>query len=164
VNVRVKSALVLAAVVAGGCSSISMRAPEARPPILLGPVACMGCAPASAPGAASPAITGGVHEREYIFPFFGAVASGKDKHRTAPLDAVAAKAVSDPCREDLRVSGLRAGTWGFHVPLLFGMGDTWAEAQASLAPVPNGTCRQTPAPGSSSAAPPSQKARAGSRP
>jgi hypothetical protein len=127
----------------GGCTSISLRASEARTPILLGPVACIGCAPEPGKSAAPPTVTGRVREREYII-----VGLDDVKHDTAPLDLAATRAIPDPCREDLHVSGIHTGTWSFHVPLLFGIGNTWVDVQASRAAVPGGTCGPPPWPSS----------------
>ena len=125
-----------------GCTSISLRASEARTPILLGPVACIGCAPEPARGAAPPTVDGVVHERQYIFPILGSYAD-KIVRETTPLEVSATKVISDPCREDLHVDGIHTGTWGFDVPILFGIEDVWVDVQASRAAVPNGTCGRT---------------------
>ena len=130
----------------GGCTSITLRASEAKTPILIGAVSCMGCAPEPARGAAPPTTTGGVHERDYIFPLLGGVATARVAHDTEPLDLAATKAVTDPCRWDLRVSSIRTGTWGFHVPILFGIVDSWVDVQASPETVPNGTCGRSETP------------------
>jgi hypothetical protein len=130
----------VAAIAGGGCSSVTLRAADARTPILLGNVACMGCGAERARGATPPTITGGVHEREYVFPMFAGYASGKVSGDREPLDVAATRAVTDPCREDVHVSSLRTGTWSFDVPLLFGIGDTWVDVQASDVAVANGAC------------------------
>src|SRR4029077_7299318 len=112
-----------------GCSSISLRASEARAPILVGPVACIGCAPEPGRAAAPPTVAGGVREREWavdLSPFY----PGQTTRDTAPLDVAATKAVSDPCREDLHVASIHTGAWGFGVPLLFGMSNAWVDVQA----------------------------------
>lgn len=131
------------AVLAGaGCGSISLRGSEARTPILFGPVACIGCASEPSGGAAAPTVAARVRERELAIAMF----AGKTTHDTVPLDLAATTAISDPCREDLHVSSVHAGTWGFDVPLLFGMTDTWVEVQSSRAAVPNGSCGPVPWP------------------
>src|SRR5262245_14472238 len=130
-----------AALLAGaGCSSMSLRASEARAPILLGPTSCIGCAPEPARAAAPATVAGGVHQREYIVPIIGTYGTAKVADDRVALDAAATKAVSDPCREDLRVSNIEAGTWSFDVPLLFGIGDAWIDVQAARAAVANGSC------------------------
>jgi hypothetical protein len=131
-------------------------------PILLGPVACIGCAPEPGRGAAAPTVAAFGREREIAI----AMLAGKVADGTAPLDVVATRAVSDPCREDLHVSGVHAGTWGVNVPVLFGMMNTWIEVQASRVAVPNGACGPAPWPSAGPAgivAPP-EKSRDGGRP
>jgi hypothetical protein len=152
-----------AVLAAAGCSAVSLHASEARAPILLGPVACIGCAPEPGRGAAPPTVSGGVRQRELIVGMFGGIHPGDTK----PLDVAATKAVADPCREDLHVSSIHSGAWSFMVPLGFGVGDTWVDVQASRAPVPNGTCGGAPWPSSGPtgivvAAP--EKPREGTRP
>jgi len=140
---RALTAAIAGAVLAGaGCASISLRASEARTPIVLGPVACIGCAPEAARVAAPPTVHGGVRERQYIFPIPGSYGD-KIVRETMPLEVAATKVISDPCREDLHVDGIHTGTWGFDVPILFGIGDVWVDVQASRAAVPNGTCGPT---------------------
>jgi hypothetical protein len=136
------AALALAALAGGGCTSISLRASEARTPILLGPVACIGCAPEPARTPSTPAVDGGVRSRQYIFPLFGSYAD-KVARETTPLDVAADQGISDPCRQDLHVDHIHAGTWGFDVPILFAIEDVWIEVQASPAAVSNGTCGRT---------------------
>jgi hypothetical protein len=131
-----------------GCTSLSLRASEARPPILLGPVACIACAPEPARVASGPTVVGGAREREYAVSVYPAGALDRVTHDAVPLDVAATRAVPDPCREDLRVSSIRAGTWSFHLPLLFGIGNTWVDVQASRAAVPNGSCGPAPWPSS----------------
>lgn len=128
-----------AALAGGGCTSISLRASAARAPILLGPVACIGCAPEPPRAPSTPTVDGGVHSRQYVFPMFGSYAD-KVARETTPLDVAAADGISDPCREDLHVDGIHTGTWGFDVPILFAIEDVWIDVQASPAAVPNGTC------------------------
>jgi hypothetical protein len=133
-----------AVLASAGCTSFSLRASEARMPILLGPVACIGCAPEPGRGAAPPTVTGSVHEREYVIAQMDGI-----RRDTAPLDVAATKAVPDPCREDLHVSRIHSGAWFLQVvPLLIGFGNAWVEVQASRAVVPNGTCGPTPWPNS----------------
>ena len=112
-------------------------------PILVGPVPCIGCAPARA--VASSTVTGSDRDNEVGFPLLCTYADSVT-HETAPLDLAATKAVPDPCREDLHVSSIQTGSWGFVVPLLFDLGKTWVDVQASRAAVPNGTCGDTPMP------------------
>ena len=126
---------------------MSLRASEARTPILLGPVACIGCPSERVRAAASPTVAGGVREREYVFAMFASYADKVDRD-SAPLDLAATQAIRDPCREDLRVSSIQTGTWTFHVPILFAMGDAWVDVQASRAAVPNGTCGRPASPSS----------------
>ncbi|HXU03750.1 MAG TPA: hypothetical protein VN903_22445 [Polyangia bacterium] len=135
-----------AVLAAAGCTSITLRASEARTPVLLGPVACIGCAPEPGRVAAPPTVAGGVHEREYVIATFPSGALDRITDDTVPLDVAATTAVADPCREDLRVAAVHAGTWSFHVPLIFGIANTWIDAQASRAAVPNGVCGVAPWP------------------
>jgi hypothetical protein len=135
-----------ALVVGAGCTSISLRASEARMPVLLGPVACIGCDPVAGQGAAPPTVRGGVRERSVGIP--APLPLGSLTYDRASLDLAVAKAVADPCREDLHVSAIEAGTWIFHVPILLVAVDTWVDVQASGAAVPSGTCGPAPWPSS----------------
>ena len=144
ITIAVAGAAAGAMLTGGGCTSFALRASEARAPILLGPVACIDCAPEPARGAPPPAVAGSARQREYV------VAGVLDKitHDGTPLDLAATAAVADPCREDLHVSSIRAGTWSFHLPLLFGIENAWVDVQASRAAVPGGSCGPAPWPSS----------------
>jgi hypothetical protein len=145
-SARVRAAIAGAAfaVLAGaGCASFSLRASEARTPILLGPVACMRCAPEPARAVSPPAVVGGIREREYVIAVVLSFAANPKTQDTASLAVAATKAVPDPCREDLRVSSIQTGAWYFDVPLVFAMGDAWIDVQASRAAVTNGSCGHT---------------------
>jgi hypothetical protein len=73
---------------------------------------------------------------------------GSYTHDWGSLDLAVAKAVPDPCREDLHVSGIEAGTWIFSLPLLFVAEERWVDVQASAAAVPHGLCGPAPWPSS----------------
>jgi hypothetical protein len=128
-----------------GCASVSARASEARTPILLGPVACMGCAPDPGPAAAPPTVAGGAREREVTIGA-GVIPVDLVTRDATELDVAATKAVPDPCREDLHVASIGTGTWNLHVPLLLIVSKSWIDVQASRAAVPNGTCGPAPWP------------------
>ena len=101
------AASLLAAVVCGGCKSVALNAPRARVPILVGPVGCIGCAPAPVPEQTT------VNETANRWSLLGFRAMGTaGGARFSQLDGKAEAAVPDPCRGQVRLSRIRASSTG----------------------------------------------------
>jgi hypothetical protein len=93
-----------------------MHAYEARVPVLVGPIPCIGCAPAPPPPG-PPQI-----KDESRASFFGASSSGMNSPRISYVEVRDAQptitsqthaAFPDPCRADVRVTKIDASALGF---------------------------------------------------
>lgn len=128
--------LATAAILAGaGCQATTMSAASARVPILVGPVACIGCGATPVPPPAGPApLVDSSSYRLMASPYSWATTRVRPMigRKTQDLPA-------DSCRVNVQVSGLRAtarGVWA----LFFAM--TWVEVEVQAVPmiVPGASC------------------------
>src|SRR5262245_38718230 len=100
-------ASLLVAVSSSGCLTAALTAPRARVPILIGPVACIGCAPAPAP--AQEVLSETAH-RWSLLGFGGSGSAGGA--RASQLDGHAEAWVPDPCHGQVRLSRVTASSVG----------------------------------------------------
>src|SRR5262245_51206028 len=100
------AASLVVSVASGACMSAALTAPRARVPILIGPVGCIGCAPAPVPE--QEIVVDNANRWSMVIGNWGNARAGK-----APqLDAKAELAVPDPCRGQVRLSKVRASSVG----------------------------------------------------
>src|SRR5262245_50414558 len=100
----------LVALLSAGCMTAALSAPRARVPILIGPVACIGCAAAPPPAVSDPApIQDGATQYSMSGVNEMPATSGG---RYAKLDTKAEAAVPDPCRGEVRLSRVSATAFG----------------------------------------------------
>lgn len=121
-----------------------MSAGRTRVPLLVGPVACIGCAPAPAPPWNGPPLT----DEVYFRGMFAGGAYGSMWSKEWKEPALARKAdlvIKNPCLAQMHVSKIAASSFGIGA-LLFWMHSVAIEAEATPARVPNGSCGQPPAP------------------
>jgi len=123
----------------GACSTTNMTAQDVPMPVMVGPVACIGC-PASPPpgGAPGPRITDASHHWRGTFAGPGGDSDmGNDK--PPQLGMKVAQIVPDPCRNDIRVSEIRATSFGV---MAFIVVSSTVRVQVDAVPVPvaNGSC------------------------
>jgi hypothetical protein len=125
----------VAALSAVGCGWATISAPGTRVPVLLGPVACIGCDPRPADPAARPALPHRSSRRELVM-FVG---HGSWEEGT-PIAVQTEYAGLDPCTEDLHLSELRAHTWSLDIPPFVFLSDFSIEARTTRSPVPRNEC------------------------
>jgi hypothetical protein len=116
-----------------GCASVSMTAAEARAPIVLGPVGCIGCgigAERPREGAWQTA-----RARRRAVGALTMMDSGNEKSRLFNRDLTTV-----PCAEDFQLSKLRATSWSVTIPILFYFMDLTIDAEVERTKVPNGSC------------------------
>ena len=124
----------VAAIVAGvGCQATTMSAPNARSPILIGPVACIGCAATPPPAAAAPLVDSS------NFHYMASPYSWMYQRRQPALASKIRALVADPCSADVQVSRLQASARGVFA-FLFAMTSVEVEVQAIPRLVPGGSC------------------------
>ncbi len=115
-----------------------MSAEGAPVPVLIGPVACVGCSAGSPPGPGLATI----QDRSLARVMAGGYSSASEKGR-ATLGRKVAAVVRDRCRIDVRVSKLQAHAVGVFA-LFFGMTSVEVQVEAMATLVPNGSCKPNP--------------------
>ena len=108
-----------------GCASTSLSAPEARLPVLLGPVACIECVAHQPEGDLAPRPRFGTNRRTV-----GVGLSQDSRENATPLRECGAALGGGPCHGDLRLVTVSAHAWALVVPLLFYLADLTIEGDA----------------------------------
>jgi hypothetical protein len=132
------------AALAGGCEGTMMSAGVTRVPLLVGPVACIGCAPAPAPAWNGPRLS----DEVYFRGMFAGGSTGtmwSKEWKRPTLGRKADLAIKNPCVTQMHVSKIAASSFGVGA-LVFWMHSVAIEVEAIPARVPNGSCGQPPAP------------------
>jgi hypothetical protein len=126
------------AVLAGGCEGTTMSAEGARVPVLVGPVACIGCAPAPTPVWRGPPL-----EEEVYYHYLltgGAGGSFRSREWKKPsLAHNASRVVTNPCLADMHVGKIAASAFGV-AGLIIWTQRVSIEVEATPARVPHGWC------------------------
>jgi hypothetical protein len=123
----------------GGCATTHMTAPEAPVPVLVGPVACIGC-PATPPPAGQGPLVSDVAKTwggTFVLPFLGDTELHVNK--PAQLGSKAGQSSPDVCRTDARVTRIKATSFGLFAFVVVSVEDR-VEVDAALVQVPNGNC------------------------
>ncbi len=120
-----------------GCSSVDMTAAQARSPILLGPIACIGCA--GRPPERTEATWQTARARRRAIGALTLVDTGNEKSFFFGQGLT-----TNPCGEDFRLSDLHSSAWVLHVPILFYMADLSIDAELTRTLVPGGKCLSGP--------------------
>ncbi len=138
--------LALLACAGGGCEATTMTGGHVPVPILLGPVACIGCAPSPPPPTNTP-IADETHYEYLLGSGPTGTAWSKETRRTM-LGQKAFEAAGNKCRGELRVTRLAASAFDiFAFALAFYKVAIEVEAVATA--VPQETCLGSSAPGDS---------------
>jgi hypothetical protein len=140
------AAVLLLGLSLAACTATAMTARNARVPVMVGPVACIGCA-AAAPPAAPPVapIADAVGRRGgYLWlPFLGDVdffgANGPE------IDLKADSLAPDACRTEIHLSKIGARSFGV-VALLYAKVEQSVNIAGEILSVPSGTCGPRPWP------------------
>ena len=123
-----------------GCAAIAMTASSARLPVLVGPVACIGCSAASSPEIPRGApISDSVRSRSghLWVPYLGD--TGFFGANPPQIDLKAEAMAPDPCKGEIRVSALRVESFGVEA-LLYGKAEQTVDLIGEVLAVPSGTC------------------------
>lgn len=106
---------------------------ECMAPVLIGPVACIGCAATPPSAAAAPLVDSS------SFQYMASPYSWLYRRRQPALAGKIRALVGDPCSADVQVSRLQASAWGVFA-FLFAMTSVEVEVQATPRLVPGGSC------------------------
>jgi hypothetical protein len=113
-----------------------MSAPSVRSAVLLGPVACIGCAPAPIVPS-GPAFADSSGSRYMVSG--GTFVVAQSSRKAAAIGQLAPQAVRDSCRADIHLSSLRVHAFAIWALALY-----WAsvevELEAAPVEVPAGVC------------------------
>ena len=129
------AACTLLAVVPSGCDWTSMTASEMRVPVLLGPVACMGCAAKPPEQTTALASHVGAHRRSFLL--FAYFVTEESHPIGVSIDRVL---YWTPCADDVHLSNVRARAWQLSAPPFYIQSDVSIEADATPTPVAGATC------------------------
>ena len=138
-------ALTVALSASVGCEATTMSAQGAPVPVLVGPVACIGCAPS-----ASEPMPNGIRIEDrsmarYMAGGGSTVTASVWQKGVSTLGHKVAAVVRDPCRIDIRVSKLTASGLGVFA-VAFAMATVDVQVDATTAVVANGSCPPLPRP------------------
>lgn len=121
------------------CVATSVMTSTAAVPVVIGPVACIGCRANAAPSQmAAPITDSAVHTSGYVtLPRFGDVGFFVDTPAT--IDAKAVALAPDPCAVDVQLSKITASSFGV-VALVYADTKQTVWVAGGVRPVPGGSC------------------------
>jgi hypothetical protein len=121
------------------CVATSVMTATTQTPVLIGPVACIGCRATSAPPQTTGAIAdSAVHTSGYVtLPRIGDVGFFGDTPAT--IDAKAFAVAPDPCTADVHLSKITAGSFGV-VALVYADAKQTVKVAGGVRAVPGGSC------------------------
>jgi hypothetical protein len=133
-----KVSLALAALLASsaGCAMTSLTARNARVPVIVGPVACIDCAPSPAADAPPAPIADTVtHRNGYLALPFGQIEFGDPGVPQLNIESAA----WDPCSAEIQVAKIDLRSFGV-TAFVFGEVAQTVNVTARVLPAPPGTC------------------------
>jgi hypothetical protein len=132
--------ILLAAALAGNCAgSTTMSTRMTRVPMLLGPVACIGCPPSPAPQWNGPPPIVVPSAATVMASGGGGITTRSDSHIRPTIGLGIGSFVPDPCRADVRVSRLSASAYGVFA-LFFFMSKVEMTLEGYPLELPSGSC------------------------
>lgn len=132
----ISSACLGLAVVSLSCASTSLSAPDARLPVLVGPVPCIDCTDRGTEHLEPiPWLKSGSNRRSV-----GAGPYLESREKATLLERDLTDPKVDPCAQDLRVLSIRAHAWALFVPLIFYISDLSIDADVGRVFVAGGSC------------------------
>jgi hypothetical protein len=143
--VRLQFAVILAlASAALGCASTTLGGSEARVPVLLGPVPCIGCAPGSATRVTPATMPAGSLRKDLVCPFCvplvpGPAYVGNWEHATA-FKRHADYLGAPGCGGALQLTSLRARAWTFAIPPFFWYTGNGVDGEVTAVRASEGRC------------------------
>jgi hypothetical protein len=125
-----------------GCATTTMTAVGARVPVLVGPVACIGCVagpPVATIAGSAPISDTAVHRAGYVtLPRIGNVDFFGDDPPAIILKANGLAA--DPCETDVQLSTIKVESFGI-VAFVYAKAEQTVNVTGLVRPVPGGSCR-----------------------
>ena len=121
------------------CVATSVMTATTQAPVLIGPVACIGCRPTAAPPqTTAPFADSAEHTSGYVtLPRIGDVGFFGDTPPT--IDAKALALAPDPCTADVHLSKITAGSFGV-VAIVYADAKQTVKVAGGVRPVPGGSC------------------------
>jgi hypothetical protein len=118
-----------------------MSASELRQPVLLGPVACIGCSPQGPerPNSTASHLQARRHTDVQVRYFF-IYAAGLVIESHPGGVSLDRTLYWTPCGDDIHLSNVRARAWQTTIPLLYLQSDVSIDADATPIPVPGAKC------------------------
>jgi hypothetical protein len=145
-SVRVpRVAVALAALLAAsaGCTMTSLTARNARVPVIVGPVACIDCAPSPPANAAAAPIADTVtHRNGYLALPFGQIEFGDPSVAQLNIESAA----WDPCSAEIQVAKIDVSSFAA-AAFVFGEITQSVNVTARVLPAPGGACAAPATPG-----------------
>ena len=140
IRARLAGAIVLLSCASSvGCGMTMMTASSARVPVLVGPVACIGCSAASSPGPHGAPISDSARSSygHMWLPYLG---DGGFSGASAPqLDLKAESMAPDACKGEIRVSSIRVESYGAEA-FFYGKSEQDVDLTGEVLAVPGGVC------------------------
>ncbi len=119
-----------------GCTMTSLTARNARVPVIVGPVACIDCAPSpEAEAPAAPIADTVTHRNGYLALPFGQIEFGDPSIPQLNIESAA----WDPCAAEVHVVKLDARSFAV-TAFVFGEVSQTVNATARVLPMPGGAC------------------------
>jgi hypothetical protein len=133
---RVSVALAALLAASAGCTMTSLTARNARVPVIVGPVACIDCAPApAADGQAAPIADTVTHRNGYLALPYGQIEFGDPAVPQLNIESAA----WDPCTAEIQVAKVDLHSFAVSA-FVFGEVKQTVDVTARVLPVPPGAC------------------------
>jgi hypothetical protein len=133
---RVSVALAALLALSAGCTMTSLTARNARVPVIVGPVACIDCAPSPAPdGPAAPIADTVTHRNGYLALPYGEMEFGDPADRQLNIESAA----WDPCSAEIQVAKIDIRSFAV-TAFVFGEVTQSVNVTARVLPAPGGAC------------------------
>ena len=132
--------ILLSCASSGGCATTGMTASSARVPVLVGPVACIGCSAASSPELPHGAPISDSARSSYGHVWLPYMGDGGFSGASPPqLDLKAESMAPDPCKGEIRVSSIRVESSGVEA-FFYGKIEQAVDLTGEVLVVPTGVC------------------------
>ena len=141
IRARLAGAVVLLSCASSvGCGMTTMTASSARVPVLVGPVACIGCSVASSPELPRGAPISDSTRSSYGHMWLPYLGDGGFSGASLPqLDLKAESMAPDACKGEIRVSSIRVESYGAEA-FFYGKSEQAVDLSGEVLAVPSGVC------------------------
>jgi hypothetical protein len=132
--------ITVVAVLGSGCFSVTQTAHNARVPVMLGPVTCVGCSPRPAPPAAvgAPTVQDATSVWSYLIETLYTTTTGWGSIPSR-LDLKLYEA-RDPCHQEVVLRDVEASSWAMNFVLFGYYAKSSVEVTGDQVRVPAGSC------------------------